>query len=367
MLKPLLGMYVAFIVTTLSIVLYRYFMTKYRFNSGVRSFFGYTEKIPLIGFLSVVAGAMVSVIFFSWGRFNTIIIILSAIVIFILSTLSREGRIHFFSSFIIKTMLLILIANHIFFNIGMNDGDGLSGMLKVFLLSLYFLASSYIYHLLDESEGLVIRIFSINMAVIGLVSILNNNSYLAIASFSFSGASIALARFNTSPSRFISGHTGSEALGYILAVMLALCFFIPTGNNPLTMDYSIIAIASVNLLPGLILIKKSLFIIDNNLTSNRFFGSKGIIYGIKQAGNRIILSRISVILALFSIISVYFGFSITIALYSITLISIISFNIALRLNSAVRTGKLIRATQYQASMGKEAPEKEEQETEILLT
>jgi hypothetical protein len=264
-------------------------------------------------------------------------------------------------------MLLILIANHIYFNIGMNDGDGLNGMLKVLLLSMFFLASSYTYHLLDESEGLAIRIFSINMAVIGLVSILNNNSYLAISSLSFTGASIALARLNTTPSRFISGHSGSEALGYILAVMLVLCCYIPAGNNPLSRDYSIIAIASVNLLPGLLLIKKLLFVIDNNVTSNSFFGAKGIIYGIKPVSNRRIISRISVMLALLSFISLYYGLTLTITIFLITFISVICFNIAMRLNSAIRSVKPIPVPQYQAEKGIEFTEKAEQETEIVMT
>jgi UDP-N-acetylmuramyl pentapeptide phosphotransferase/UDP-N-acetylglucosamine-1-phosphate transferase len=367
MLKPLLGMYVAFIVTTLTIVLYRYFMVKYRFNAGVRSFFGYTEKIPVIGFMAIVTGVLASVIFFSWGRFNTIIIILSAIVIFIQSTLAREGRISSFTSFIIKTMLLILIANHIYFNYGMSDGAGLNGMWKVFLLSFYFLASSYAYYLLDESEGLVSRIFSINMAVIGLVSLLNNNSWLAVGSFSFCGASLALARFNSTPSRFISGHSGSEALGYILAVMLSLCSFIPAGNNIPFKDYSMIAIASVNLLPGLILIKRFLYIIDNNVTSNSFFGAKGILYGVNPISNRKIISMFSILLAFSSFILIYLGIELTIVFYILTFISVLLYNFGMRFRTATGNAKPAAVPQYQIEKSKELQEEVKQENEVLVT
>jgi hypothetical protein len=148
--------------------------------------------------------------------------------------------------------------------------------------------------------------------------------------------------------------------------MLALCCYAPNVNTSLSSSHLIVAIGSSVFLPVLVLIKKLLFLIDNNLTANSFFAAKGILYGINPISNRKIVSLLSLVLVFASMLLLNLGIELAVTLYLMAILSVLVYNFAMRYRTAIISIKVIPASQKQNEIINAIQENADHKTEILI-
>jgi UDP-GlcNAc:undecaprenyl-phosphate/decaprenyl-phosphate GlcNAc-1-phosphate transferase len=153
----------------------------------------------------------------------------------------------------------------------------LNPTLSLITTTLWLLVIINAINFFDNMDGLAIGIAAIAFAFFALTAIIHNNYFVACLSVTSLGVAISFWFYNYSPATIFMGDSGSHFLGYTLGISGAMTTYYKTTlhASPLAVliPVFILAIPLFDFFSVIIIrivIKKPIYIGDNNHLSHRF-------------------------------------------------------------------------------------------------
>ncbi|MCD6273959.1 MAG: undecaprenyl/decaprenyl-phosphate alpha-N-acetylglucosaminyl 1-phosphate transferase [Deltaproteobacteria bacterium] len=190
--------------------------------------------MPKIGGLAMAIGALVPILF--WSRMDhfiqSILAGASVVVIFgFLDDIKNLGYKTKFTGQIAAALIVILYGGVKIQYLGalLPDGSLLPNLFSIPLTLIFIVGITNAINLSDGLDGLAGGISILTFIGIGYLAYLSDNSAILLVAVAVTGAIFGFLRFNTFPAVIFMGDAGSQALGFIAAV---LSISITQSNSP---------------------------------------------------------------------------------------------------------------------------------------
>jgi UDP-GlcNAc:undecaprenyl-phosphate GlcNAc-1-phosphate transferase len=180
--------------------------------------------MPKTGGLAMATGALVPILFWSgMDRFiQSVLAGASIIVIFgFLDDIKNLGYKTKFAGQIVASLIVILYGGVKIQYLGtlLPDGSLLPDLFSIPLTLIFIVGITNAINLSDGLDGLAGGISILTSIGIGCLAYLSNNSTILLVAVAVTGAIFGFLRFNTFPAVIFMGDAGSQALGFMAAVL----------------------------------------------------------------------------------------------------------------------------------------------------
>ncbi len=182
------------------------------------------HPIPLIGGLAIFAGFLAgSLIFTRYGRINWFIL-LGAVVILALGVVDDIKAMKPIPKLIGQICAAILpvlagVRINVMFNPFSSVGYSNLGTWGVLVTVIWIVGIINAVNFIDGLDGLAAGVSAISAIIMLVIAVVGRQWHLVIFLAALAGACVGFLPFNFNPAKIFMGDTGSQFLGYMLAVL----------------------------------------------------------------------------------------------------------------------------------------------------
>ena len=218
----ILAFITSFVLTYLSIPKIIHFSRKSRLYASVGNRNSHIGEIPIFGGIAIFSGVLFSLIF--WAEIENIqFILVGMIIVFfigILDDLLSLSPSKKLIGQILSVLVIMFLAE-----LQINSFKGLFDIYEIpawisFIFTIFVVVViTNGYNLIDGIDGLAGGLGTIASMFFGVAFLFNNDTQMAILSFTLLGSLLAFLKFNFNPARIFMGDTGSLVIGLILSIL----------------------------------------------------------------------------------------------------------------------------------------------------
>ncbi len=183
----------------------------------------HSTPIPRLGGVALVIAGLLPIILLLPMSSQIVYLIIGAIIIFLIGLLDDLYDLNYkikLVAQILAAVTVVYAADIRFGEFNFSFGSQLDGLFIQAVSIVFIVATTNALNLSDGMDGLAAGVALLSLSVISLLSIESNSPVILFFSLALIGGIFGFLRFNTYPAKIFMGDTGSQFLGYMLAVML---------------------------------------------------------------------------------------------------------------------------------------------------
>jgi len=218
----LFALITSFLITYVAIPKVIFFAQQFRLTDLAGERASHSLVTPIFGGIAIFSGVLFSLLF--WAELEKIqFLITSFLIVFFVGVIDDLLNLSPFKK-LIGQIIAILVVIYL----GEIQIDSMHGVLGVYDLPDFFATLFTVFvvivitngfNLIDGVDGLAGGVGVISASCFGFISVMMDQSDMAIIAFSLTGALLAFLRYNFNPAKIFMGDTGSLVVGMILSVL----------------------------------------------------------------------------------------------------------------------------------------------------
>ena len=182
----------------------------------------HSSPIPRVGGVALVIATLIPIVFWVPLSSQILYLILGITVIFITGLFDDLYDLNYKIKLITQIIAasLVVYGANINFQSFLIAADTSYGLIIIQLISVFFIVGvTNALNLSDGLDGLAAGASLLSLAIISLLSIESNIALILLICLALIGGIFGFLRFNTYPAKIFMGDTGSQFLGFMLAVL----------------------------------------------------------------------------------------------------------------------------------------------------
>ena len=187
----------------------------------------HTKAMPRFGGMAIVAGSMISMMFFLSFDERIPVILLGGILIYSLGIaddlFNLPAKVKFVGQFVVAIMMYAMNIRITFITNFFGEGNSQLGDVVCFLITVVWIVGiTNTVNLIDGLDGLAAGTSAIASFCIAYVAYIHGTYLVAGSMLALAGAALGFLPFNFYPSRIFMGDGGSLYLGFMLGTLSIL-------------------------------------------------------------------------------------------------------------------------------------------------